>query len=314
MLNEFAFTIAVLSIIKFELSETCVCKEALNTANECNKLLTYVRGQVNYNSTNTNNLTVNSELQQTIITHTVCNFKMWNKKDSINSFLFSIQFIRNSSETNDIFVSKVVADLDANFKKISIIEKIYGRGSNATRNSISIDVDECLSNLDNCVQDFKCLNNAKGFECKYKYCKKENLQNIPNYGIRKTVISADYAEKNQDLVPWGTQVITTCKKNYQLEIDGEDKSEGNEQKYQGFVITCDATVWTNNEKTVECVISTEFKVALIASTVSGLIILFVSTALCMSWCSRRSMKNKENRDLEEEFVLDYRNWEESQGR
>lgn len=288
-----------------------MCEDALNTSNECNKFLTYVKGQVNYNSTETSNLTVNSELQKAVITGTVCNFKMWNKNDAINSFLFSIQFVRSSSDANDVFVSKVVANLEANFDKTSTIEKIYGKNSIATRFSILVDVDECLSSLHNCVEDFKCLNNERSFECKYKYCKTEDLQRIPSNAIRKTIILADYAEKNQDLVPWGTQILTTCKDNYQLEIDGEDKNEESEQKFQGFVITCDATVWTNNDKTVECIISTEFKVALIASTVSGIIILFVSTALCMSWCNRRS-KKKKNTDIEEEFVLDYRNWEEIQ--
>ena len=54
----------------------------------------------------------------------------------------------------------------------------------------------------------------------------------------------------------------------------------------------------------------EFKVALIASTVSVIIILFVSTAFCVSWCNRRS--KKKNTDMEEEFVFDYRNWDEIQ--
>lgn len=310
MWHRFAFVITVLFILKFKPSETCMCEDALNTANECNKFLTYVKGQVNYNSTKTSNLTANSELQKAVISGTVCNFKIWNKQDVNNSFLFSIQFVRSSSDANDVFVSKVVANLEANFDKTSTIEKIYGKSSNATRFSIFVDVDECLSSLDNCVEDFKCLNNERSFECKYKYCKAEDLQQLPNNAIRERIISADSAEKNQNLFPWGSQIITTCKDNYQLEIHGEDKNEENEQKFQGFVITCDATVWTNNEKTVECIISTEFKVALIASTVSVIIILFVSTAFCVSWCNRRS--KKKNTDMEEEFVFDYRNWDEIQ--
>ena len=78
------------------------------------------------------------------ISGTVCNFKIWNKQDVNNSFLFSIQFVRSSSDANDVFVSKVVANLEANFDKTSTIEKIYGKSSNATRFSIFVGMNYLL--------------------------------------------------------------------------------------------------------------------------------------------------------------------------
>lgn len=69
---------------------------------------------------------------------------MWNKNDAINSFLFSIQFVRSSSDANDVFVSKVVANLEANFDKTSTIEKIYGKNSIATRFSILVGMNYLL--------------------------------------------------------------------------------------------------------------------------------------------------------------------------
>ena len=44
-----------------------------------------------------------------------------------------------------------------------------------------------------------------------KYCKAEDLQQLPNNAIRERITSADSAEKNQSLFPWGSQIITTCK-------------------------------------------------------------------------------------------------------
>ncbi len=87
-------------------------------------------------------------------------------------------------------------------------------------------------------------------------------------------------------------------------------------------LTCKlGTGWGGNDATSEplppqphCVFSLDFKIALIASLVSGFIIVLVGGALCVCCCRGKSPAQKERDEYDEELDLVYRSWEESQQR
>jgi len=210
-------------------------------------------------------------------------------------------------------VSGVEAYLRSYFASADVIKQLFGATSSSsspTFDSITIDIDECKSSLSNCAANFVCINKPQGFACIDSMCKMSEAPRTP-YGGKQVVTRGDGEvwDSPDEVVEHGTEIDYSCEEYYDVVIKGTDKAAAPSICGRGGY---DDTPWSGAD--VECVISMGFRIALIASVISGAIIVLISSLLIASWCSKVAPEVKERNDYDEELNLVYRTWEESQGR
>lgn len=200
----------------------------------------------------------------------------------------------------------------------SFVRRIFG-GEKASLKSYQIDVDECESSLNDCKGETVCSNTQSGYECSTAYCLMSLAPETPKQGNRTVVFPQGKKPPTgtePERVPVGTSIEYTCDEYYDVKREGNDAI--------GYApLTCKlGTGWSGSDTSSSsssppqayCVISLDFKIALIASVVSGVIILTVGGALCLCCCRSKSSARKERDEYDEELDLVYRSWEESQQR
>lgn len=305
------FTIAAV-----QAADECTCKVAMNSSSSqlaCQRRFTVVLGYLNYTTlsltapSTEDNLT-ESDFHQLTSTQ-VCNhrfrplslftddgFITHNDNSTTRLFRYRLEFVRDippglaevKEEEVENSTRRIEEKLLAGLGSDRFVRRIFG-GEEGLLTGAEINIDECLSSLAKCTEKTVCLDQTNGYECPYNYCLMSVAPPEPLLGTRRVVFppgiepNETYGELEE--APIGTGIIYACKTYYAVHKDGKWKP--------GYPpLTCRLQVgWIGSDgmwppTRATCLISFGFRAALIASAVSGAVILFVTSCLSVNCCRR----------------------------
>uniref|UniRef100_H2YWV7 Sushi domain-containing protein n=1 Tax=Ciona savignyi TaxID=51511 RepID=H2YWV7_CIOSA len=196
------------------------------------------------------------------------------------------------------------------------VEALFGSAVQHTFASLVLDLNECLSGLGNCNSLAACTNSFPGFQCRcfngYSgddvtctaiTCSSRTAPPLPGlatqiaYYPNNTVISNPVGA-----LPFGTTLRYTCLQRYKLRSSSGATSN--------LVIRCGGspsyknTNWSGDD--YACIMDLEFKVAIIASAASALIIILVIGLFISQWCIKRERKARKKKAGKDD-VMQYEN-------